>query len=468
LSEIVWLRRELRLHENPALAVALAGGERVVPVFCLDERLLHGRHACAPRTAFLLECLAELDRSLRARGSALVVRRGSPEHELPALARVAGAHTVHHAGDVGPFASRRDERVRRALAAVGVGVRRHPGVFAADDPAAIRASGGGPYTVFTPFSRAWLRAPRREVLAAPRRMPALPEGLDAGELPGLATLGLEAGASRTARGGEREARRLAGRFLSGPLMRYGEERDLLGPHPSSRLSPHLHLGCISPRELEQRASGPAGEAYRRQLCWRDFFAHVLAHFPADARRAHQRRYRGVRWSRSRVAFEAWCAGMTGVPLVDAGMRQLRSEGWMPNRERMVVASFLTAHLGIDWRWGERWFMALLLDGDEASNCGNWQWVAGVGVDPAPPYRRVLSPVRQQERFDPTGAYVRRHVPELARVPDRHLAAPWTMPAAVQERAGCVIGRDYPPPIVDLASARRAALARHADARRLSR
>jgi deoxyribodipyrimidine photo-lyase len=188
---------------------------------------------------------------------------------------------------------------------------------------------------------------------------------------------------------------------------------------------------------------------------------VIGHHPANARSEFQDRYRGtIRWSRAQKRFEAWCDGRTGYPAVDAGMRQLRREGWMHNRARLLVGSFLTKDLGIDWRWGERWFMRLLLDGDEASNNGNWQWIASVGVDPQPAFRRIFNPARQQERFDPRGAYVRRYVPELSGVPDAYLAEPWTMPPEIQERARCRIGRDYPAPIVDHAQARREALDRY--------
>jgi deoxyribodipyrimidine photo-lyase len=237
---------------------------------------------------------------------------------------------------------------------------------------------------------------------------------------------------------------------------------LLGREGCSRLSPYLHFGCVSPRELEQRLpAGDGGQAFRRALCWRDFFAQVMLQFPGNARSEYQARYRGtIRWSHARRRFEAWQEGRTGYPLVDAGMRQLRREGWMHNRARLVVGSFLTKDLGIDWRWGERWFMRLLLDGDEANNNGNWQWIASVGVDPQPPFRRILSPARQQARFDPDGTYVRGYVEELRGVPDRYLAEPWRMPEEVQRQVGCVIGRDYPRPIVDHAQARREALERY--------
>ncbi len=466
MTALLWLRRDLRLHDHPALQAALGSEGGVVPVFCLDQRLLDGRHRSAPRTQFLLECLADLDASLRARGGGLVVRHGAPERELCTLAVECGAGSVHISADAGPFARQRDERVGRALARAGVELRSHPGGFVVDELASIRTAAGDPYTVFTPFHRTWCQEPRRDVLAAPRALPALPAHLNPSRLPMLADLGLCETLASPAVGGEGPAREALGRFLSGPVAGYDSNRDMLAGATTSRLSPYLHFGCVSAREVEHRLPGGAGpEAFRRQLCWRDFFAQVLLSFPRNARSEHQPRYRGsIRWSHSRECFAAWCEGRTGYPLVDAGMRQLQREGWMHNRARLVVGSFLTKDLGIDWRWGERWFMGLLLDGDEASNNGNWQWIASVGVDPQPAFRRIYNPARQQARFDPDGSYVRRYVSALEVVPARYLAEPWTMPEHTQREVGCVIGRDYPEPIVDHAIARRAALARYAQTR----
>jgi deoxyribodipyrimidine photo-lyase len=458
---LVWFRRDLRLHDHPALRAALDSADTVVPVFCLDDGLLGGRHASGPRTQFLLECLAELDLGLRDRGSRLLVRRGPPQRELPALVAELGAREVHLSADVGPFARRRQREVHRALgdtAALCV----HPGLFAVDRLDAIRSQAGSPYTVFTPFHRSWASQPRRDVLAAPRRLPPPPPQVAAGALPTLGDLGLKQECEDPAPGGETAGRERLRRFLAGVVSGYHHGRDELSGDGVSRLSPYLHFGCVSPREVEHRL--PAGEgaaAYRRQLCWRDFYGQVIAHHPANARSEFQHRYRGaIRWSRAEQRFEAWCEGRTGYPVVDAGMRQLRREGWMHNRARLLVGSFLTKDLGIDWRWGERWFMRLLLDGDEASNNGNWQWIASVGVDPQPVFRRIFNPTRQQERFDPGGEYVRRYVRELADVPDAYLAEPWNMPREVQERAHCRIGRDYPAPMVDHAKARRDALDRY--------
>lgn len=435
MTSILWLRRDLRIHDHPALEAARSGAEHLVPVFCFDDRLLHGRHASGPRTQFLLECLADLDGSLRARGSRLVVRRGRPEVEIPKLVAETAADAVHFSADAGPFARSRDARTIEATERVGATAHAHPGLFAVDDLAAVRTKAGDPYTVFTPFHRAWSEVPRRRTTGAPRALPPLPRGLAAGTLPRLGDLGLRQEVEDPTPGGESHARERLSRFAARGAAAYGDTRNLLAEDGASRLSPYLHFGCLSPREVEERVSS---DEYRRQLCWRDFYAHVLMHFPGNAHTEHQARYRGtLRWSRAEKDFEAWCEGRTGFPLVDAGMRQLRREGWMHNRARLVVASFLTKDLGIDWRWGERWFMRLLLDGDEASNNGNWQWVASVGVDPQPPFRRMFNPERQQARFDPDDAYVRRYVPEL--------------------RDG---DGQYIEPIVDHKVARREALARY--------
>ena len=462
MTAIVWLRRDLRLHDHPAFRAAIADNERLVPCFCFDDRLVGGRHASGPRTQFLLECLADLDRSLRARGSGLVLRYGSPKRELPALARRSGATEIHVTDDVSRFARRRDKRVERALGDQRVPLIRHPGLAAVEDLAGITTKAGTPYTVFSPFERAWLDAPRRELHSVPRSLPALPSRLRKGRLPGLRSLGLRQDVEDPAPGGESEARRRLSFFLRDGVNRYATGRDSLGGDGTSRLSPYLRFGCISPREVEARLGRGAGaRELRRQLAWRDFYQQVLLHFPANARSEFQDRYRGsIRWSYAHRRFERWCGGVTGFPLVDAGMRQLQRQGWMHNRARLVAGSFLTKDLGIDWRWGERWFMRLLLDGDEAINNGNWQWIASVGVDPAPPFRRLYNPARHQERYDPRGDYVRRYVPELREVPDQYLSEPWLMPGGVQQRSGCVIGEDYPQPMVDHTLARREALERY--------
>jgi deoxyribodipyrimidine photo-lyase len=458
MTAMVWFRRDLRLGDNPALRAALERHERVVPAFCFDERLYGGRHASGPRTQFLLESLAELKRGLGERGGALFIRRGPPERELVALAREAGCSEVHLAHDVSPFARRRGRRTSRAFREAGIEVHDHEGLNAVD-VRAIETKAGGPYTVFSPFHRNWEGVARRPVLDAPREI-RVPRAPRLGRLPSLAALGLTQEVSDPPPGGERAAHRRLDAFLDADVADYADNHDALATDRTSRLSPYLHFGCISPRQIEARLPrGKGAAAFQRQLCWRDFHHHVLLHFPRNARSEFQPRYRRMRWSYAKRPFAAWREGRTGYPLVDAGMRQLAREGWMHNRARLVVASFLTKDLGIDWRWGERHFMRLLIDGDEANNNGNWQWIASVGVDPQPYFRRIYNPTTHMERYDPEGRYVRRYVPELAPVPDEHLREPWKMPPEVQREAGCVIGADYPEPIVDHREAREEAMGR---------
>ena len=462
MTAIVWFRRDLRVHDHPALRAALDRAERVVCVFCLDDRLLHGRHESGSRTQFLLECLGDLDSSLRDRGSRLVVRHGPAERELALLVEELGAAEVHFTADVTPFARSRGEATDRALAGTDVELHAHPGLTVVDDPGEVRTQKGKPQTVFTPYYRAWLHRLRREVLEAPGSMPALPEGLAEGRLPSLESLGLVQEVEDPLPGGERAGRERMAAFLRDDVTEYSANHDALGEQRTSRLSPYLRFGCVSPRELEDRLpDGEGPEAFRRQLAWRDFYQQVILHHPGNAFHEHQERYRGqIDWRRDEDGFQAWTEGRTGFPLVDAGMRQLRREGWMHNRARLVTGSFLTKYLGVDWREGERWFMRLLIDGDEANNNGNWQWIASVGTDPQPAFKRIYNPALHMERFDPDGSYVRRYVPELRDVPDEHLREPWEMPDGLQSEVGCVIGEDYPEPIVDRREAREAALERY--------
>lgn len=462
MTSIIWFRRDLRLTDNPTVDAARRDGTHVVPFFCIDDSLLEGRFASGPRTQFLLESLRDLDASLQARGSALVVRIGDPVDELIELAREVGADTVHACVDAGPYARRRDRQAMARLEQAGISLKGAPGVFAIDNLEAVRTGAGAPFQVFTPFYRAWMAAPRRDVLPAPDSLATLPADLSPGAIPTLADLGLSSDLTDPMPGGESAGAARWHHFRDGGLIDYESGRNDLAADGSSKLSPYLHFGCISPRRLEsEMPEGQGAEEFRRQLAWRDFYAQVLRDFPENLRHEHQKRYRDrIHWSSDEADFGRWQTGTTGFPLVDAGMRQLAAEGWMHNRARLVVGSFLTKELGIDWRWGERHFMKLLLDGDVASNNGNWQWIASVGVDPQPITRRILSPSRQQERFDPSGTYVRRHIPELANVPAAHIVEPWEMSADQQQEAGCVIGVDYPEPMVDRREARAAAIERY--------
>lgn len=459
-TAIVWLRRDLRLHDHPALTQALAAHDRVVPLFVVDEALLGGRFASAPRTAFMLACLRELDADLRERGSGLVVRQGRDVvRELLGVVGETGAAAVYWTSEPGPYARGRDRAATAALEEQGVDAVPCPGSYCADIGRP-RTSGGKPFGVFTPFWKAQARLDRRTVHRAPRAMPALPSSLAKGRLPGADALDLPGTVRQPIREpGEAAARAAVAAWLAGPVDRYHERHDDL-TGGTSELSPYLRWGCMSARELEERAmgrEGPGAAAFVRQLAWRDFYAHVLLHFPGNARHEYQERFRDLEWEDDPDLLDAWKAGMTGYPLVDAGMRQLAATGWMHNRARMVVGSFLTKDLHLDWRAGEAHFEELLLDGEPAQNNGNWQWIASTGVDPAPYFRRIFNPVLQQQKFDAEGRYVRRWVPELEGVPDEHLAEPWRLSADALRGYGA---QDYPAPVVDHAEERRRAVDRY--------
>lgn len=433
-TAIVLFNRDLRMRDNPALAAAVRA-ERTVPLFVLDERLLGSRFAAPNRVAFMLEALADLDAGLREAGGRLCVRRGDVVRETLALARECGASELHVSADWSAYARERERRLAAACAEERIGFAAHPGVTIVP-PGAVTPAGGDHFKVFSPFHRAWSEAPLRPVHRAPERV-RVPSRLAAGRLPALAGLTSGSVSRDRGRGGEAEARRLAREFLRDGLGAYGERHDDLPGDATSRLSAHLRWGTISPLELMRAASRRQGGApFVRQLCWRDFHHQVLAATPSLPRRDY--RPRGDRWSRSRRSLDAWREGLTGYPLVDAAMRQLAAEGFMHNRARMTVASFLTKDLYVDWRAGARHFWDLLCDGEIANNAGNWQWVAGTGNDTRP--NRVLSPLRQAERFDPDGEYVRRYLPELAAIDGSAIHAPWKLPA--RERGG------YPDPIVD--------------------
>lgn len=388
-TALVWFRRDLRVHDHPPLRAALDAFERVVPVFVLDPRLLEGRFESEYRATFLLDCLKDLRKALQERGGDLVVVRGTPERELPRLAREHGATAAYFASDVSPFAMARDQRVEAALAEAGVEPRRTPGNFIAD------IGKVKPYSVFSPFWRAWRELPRRDVLGAPRKV-TVPSNLAVGAIPA-------AGKRGDQHGGETAGRK---QMLAFDPASYDEARVNMALE-TSRLSAYLHFGCVSARELESRSSG----AYARQLAWRDFYAHVLLKHPRNTHHAHQPEMDALEWEGEDEHFHAWCEGRTGYPAVDAGMRQLAQTGWMHNRARLITASFLVKDLHIDWRRGEQHFMRYLIDGDVAQNNGNWQWISSVGVDPAPLYRRFYNPTLQLQRHDPDGAYVARWAPD---------------------------------------------------------
>jgi deoxyribodipyrimidine photo-lyase len=432
-TALVLFNRDLRTHDHPALSAA-AKAERTVPLFVFDERLLRSRFAAPNRVAFMLEALRDLDQSLRRAGGRLFVRRGDPVREAVAVARECGAGAIHVSADYSAYARAREQRLAEACAAERIEFSAHPGITIVP-PGAVTPAGGDHFKVFTPFHRAWSALPRRQPLPAPRRI-AVPPKLATGRLPAYEALSGGRPSPRRLPGGESEGRKLMRSFLRDGLGSYEDRHDDLPGDGTSRLSAHLRWGCVSPLELAREAEDRGGGAFVRQLCWRDFHHQVLAATPSLPRRDY--RPRRDRWSRSRRVLEAWQQGRTGYPLVDAAMRQLAEEGFMHNRARMTAASFLCKDLYVDWRAGAWHFWDLLSDGEIANNAGNWQWVAGTGNDTRP--NRVLNPVRQAQRFDPDGAYVRRYLPELESVRGKAIFRPWLMEGF--ERL------DYPPPLVD--------------------
>jgi deoxyribodipyrimidine photo-lyase len=433
-AALVLFNRDLRVHDNPALAAA-ARAERTVPLFVLDRRLLESRFAAPNRVAFMHESLADLDRALRRAGGKLFLRHGDPVAEAIAVARECGAEAIHVSADHSAYARRRERALARACEEQRIAFEAHPGTTIVE-PGAVAPSGGDHFKVFTPYHRAWSELPRRRLHGAPRGL-RVPSGLPVGRLPALDSLLRGSPSPARARGGEPEGRRLMRAWLRDGIGAYEDRRDELAADATSRLSAHLRFGTVSAAELEREAGARGGgEPFVRQLCWRDFHHQVLAAFPQLPRRDY--RPRGDRWSRSRRALEAWREGRTGYPLLDAAMRQLAAEGFMHNRARMAVASFLCKDLYVDWRAGAAHFWDLLSDGEIADNAGNWQWVAGTGNDTRP--NRVLNPLRQAERFDPEGDYVRRYLPELAGIAGRAVHRPWLL-----DRFDRL---DYPAPIVD--------------------
>jgi deoxyribodipyrimidine photo-lyase len=435
MTAVVVFTRDLRIRDNPALAAACASGP-VVPMFVLDDALQAGHAASPNRTAFLGDALVDLDDSLRRLGASLLVRRGRFVDEVLKVAHDSGAQTIHVADDVSTFAHTRLDRLERYAGAAGVGMHRHGGVTVVA-PGALSPAGGGEFKVFTPYHRRWVGAQWRHLAPTPTRIDPAPR------LSGLSAREAVSGAARAAgaapdlaRGGETAGLERLKTWAAAHLHEYEARHDDLAGAATSQISPYLHFGCLSPLEVATRLrERQGGAAFVRQLCWRDFYHQVLAARP-DAS-INDYRARGHRWVDDDELLAAWQLGRTGYPVVDAAMRQLLTEGFMHNRARMVVASLLTKDLCMDWRAGADHFMAHLVDADVANNQLNWQWTAGTGTDTNP--HRIFNPTTQGYRFDPTGDYVRRYVPELAGVAGKAVHDP-----APDVRQAC----GYVAPIVD--------------------
>ncbi|MFS8795699.1 DNA photolyase family protein [Synechococcus sp. R70.1] len=451
---LLWHRRDLRLGDNTALHVAAQRSPQVVPVFVFDPQLLQRADMAPARVAFLLQALQELQERYAQMGIPLLWRRGDPAVELRQLAAELGAQAVFWNEDLDPWARQQESRVRASLAEAGIPSFSYQDMLL-HGPGEVLTQAGEPYSVFTPFWRRWSSLPKPDPFPIPKSLQSM-SSLKAQPLPSLADLGFVCG-QRIPAAGESVAQRLLEDFCQGlRIFEYERARDFPAEQGTSLLSPHLCWGTIGIRrvwqatcEVEAEARSEEAESslrtWRQELCWREFYKHVLAHWPHVESGAYQRAFDALEWDNRQDWFQAWCAGQTGYPIVDAAMRQLNETGWMHNRCRMIVASFLTKDLLIDWRWGERYFMQKLVDGDLAANNGGWQWSAGVGTDPRP--LRIFNPATQAARYDPEGEYIRRYLPELAGLDTPALLWVGNDPKgswALQERRRC----GYPDPLVD--------------------
>jgi len=470
---LIWFRHDLRLADHAALAEAARDGRRVLPVFILDDEAAGAHRYRGASRWWLKRSLDALSRDLAAKGAPLTLARGRAETILPALADALGAAEVHAGRGMEPWAREQSRRVHEALTAAGRALHLHTTVVLRE-PHGFVSGSGKPYAVYTPFAKAMLAADPGEALPAPARIPGAepPAGgerlddLPLYPVPGEPDWAAEFGTAWQP--GEAHAGARLARFVAGALGRYAEGRNIPGIEGSSGLSPHLRWGEVSPRRVwhavRAAASGASAETFLKEILWREFSYHLLWHRPDMPDRALKRDFEDFPFEPDPALLQAWQRGRTGYPIVDAGMAQLWRIGWMHNRVRLVAGSLLVKHLLQPWQDGVAWFADTLVDHDLASNSASWQWVAGCGTD-ASPYFRVFNPVLQGEKFDPDGAYVRRWLPHLAKLPRAFIHKPWEAPEGVLAAAGIRLGRDYPRPVVAPAEGRARALAAFAALRR---
>ena len=477
-SVLVWFRRDLRDDDHAALAEALRRARRVHCAFVFDRAILDPLPTRDDRrVTFIHAALGELDGALAARGGGLIVRTGLAVDEIVRLAAELAVDAVFANADYEPQAKARDAAVAKALRLRDVAFESFKDlvIFAGVE---VLTQAGRPYTIYTPYRNAWLKRLGEDDYAPHASAGRLAPTPRASGVPPLAAIGFTDSELRTPgiEAGMSGARRRLEDFLP-RLADYAQARDTPAQDGTSRLSIHLRFGTVSPRRLVALAvahgalsgatAASGASTWLAELIWRDFYAMILDHFPHVVGSAFKPEYDAIAWETGEHAealFAAWCAGRTGYPLVDAALRELAATGNMHNRLRMVVASFLCKDLGIDWRRGEAWFARQLNDFDLAANNGGWQWAASSGCD-AQPYFRIFNPLSQSQRFDPDGRYLRAWLPELGRVADRHVHAPWLMSAAEQSACGVIVGRDTPAPIVDHAAARLRTLERYAVVKR---
>lgn len=463
---IIWFRQDLRLADNPALLKAVEQDAPVVPLFILEDADAGARASGGASRWWLHSSLAALAHDLRARGSELVLRRGPAQKVLSEIIQASGARAVYWNRCYEPWRIARDAQLKRQLRDQAIEVDSFNTALLFE-PWSVTTGSGTPFKVYTPFWKAVRDRPVARPDQAPQRIP--PANSLVSER--LEDWGLHpsqpdwaGGLRETWQPGEAGAQARLADFLDHDLADYGTLRDYPARAATSRLSPYLHWGEIGPRQvwhatqhrMAQEDLGTAGWKFLSEVGWREFCHHLLYHWPDLPEQNWRRAFDAFPWSTSQEHLKAWQAGQTGYPIVDAGMRELWHTGWMHNRLRMIVGSFLVKDLGLHWKAGESWFWDTLVDADLANNAAGWQWIAGSGADAAP-FFRIFNPVTQSEKFDPKGDYLRRWLPEIAALPDPYIHRPWHAPEAVRRQAGVVLGGNYPRPLVDHAQARRAAL-----------
>jgi len=461
-SVIWWIRRDLRLSDNPALQAAVASTQAVIPVFILDAILINSPNSSEKRLGFLWTGLYQLNQDLQARGSQLIVRSGPPAKALKELIIENDVKLIFAEADYSPYARKRDDQIALQLPlhlVEGSNISH---------PEAILKPNGQTYVVYSPYMRAWkaLHKPEGWLPQADPKQIISPKKIQSEPIPSTPVLT----PGSYFKPGEAAARERLVAFTKGEnpeIYRYAEGRNRMDLDGTALISPYLRFGMLSAREaalaaFQAQQSAPdtqgsnSAETWLNELIWREFYISILYHFPDVLKHSFRADFRNIPWRNDTDEYAAWCQGRTGYPVVDAAMRQLTVTGWMHNRARMIVASFLVKDLLIDWRWGERWFMQHLVDGDPAANNGGWQWTAGTGTDAAP-YFRIFNPILQSKKFDPQGRFIHKWIPELSQLPLKYIHTPWELPADDQKKIGCIIGKDYPAPIIEHSFARQRTL-----------
>ena len=469
-SSIVWFRKDLRLEDNPALLAACDRGGPIIPLYIWETDDSEERPMGSASKWWLHQSLVSLDKSLKTLDSRLIICRGNYLETLQHVIRQTGATAAFWNQDFEPPFFIKEQHIIKNLEQLHITVKTFNGSWLFD-PATVINQSGKPYQVFTPFWTACLAGPKpNKPMAVPTCIPRpghFPVSLPLTKLELEPAIEWTAGLKDSWTPGEGGAHQQFVHFLNNGILNYETDRDRPDLSRSSRLSPHLHVGEISPRYIwhivqdqaklkKDRIAFRSAQSFLRQLGWREFANHLLYHFPHTTTRPLRHKFERIPWKNNGTHLKAWQKGKTGYPIVDAGLRELWATGWMPNRVRMIVASFLTKHLQISWQRGAEWFWDTLVDADLANNTLGWQWVAGCGADAAP-YFRIFNPITQGMKFDPNGTYVRQWVPELARLADPWIHKPWEAPPLLLKEWGLTLGKTYPFPIVDHYEARERAL-----------